>query len=188
MKNSRFPTAQSFLFPPLLFFAVCLMLLFQANVSAQQTLCQQVGNFIPDVVVGTVGGTTNASSLTENVWFNKKVDINGTFVINKNFQIEFCTLRMGNGATIRVEGNNSFSTASSKYFNCNGFWTGILVASAGSSFVYIQGCHIEDSRRAVHVINAASLVYLIGNRFNRNRDASLYVDGIPLSNTYVCLG
>jgi hypothetical protein len=146
--------------------SICLSL---ANrLQAQQTLCQQIGeNFLPNFTIGTNEiSFTFTSALGVADWNNQKVVINGTLVINSNFQINSCSLKMGKNASIQINPNVSFQTTFSKYFRCgNDLWTGFVVIGGNSVIAF---SHVEDAKTGIDLRSSNASVGVGANVFNRN--------------------
>ncbi|MFZ4783823.1 MAG: hypothetical protein ACOYLC_16030, partial [Armatimonadaceae bacterium] len=121
-------------------------------VQAQQTLCQQIGgNFVPNITIGINENsvTTTSSLLGIAGWTNQKVLINGTLVVNSNFLISGCSLKMGKNAVIRIDPNITFQSVLSKYFRCGSdFWTGFVAMGGTANFWFNQ---IEDASIAIDI-------------------------------------
>lgn len=163
-------------------------LAFANSAWAQQTLCQQFGeNFVPDITIGT-----NESSITFSAnlgvagWTQKNVVINGTFVVNSNFQIYNCSLKMGKNAIIRIDPNVTFGSYFSKYFRCGtDLWTGFVATGGNNSFFFNQ---IEDAFVAMDIKSASASVVLVANYINRNivglKASNIAVNAILAANRF----
>lgn len=130
-----------------------------------ETLCDQFPNFQPDA--GYIfSGTTFTSTLPVQLLAGKKIMIDGEFIVNSNnFQMLGCTLKMGEGAIIRIQANKNLKVQGSKLFSCEKMWQGINVEpSGGIEFLYNQ---IEDAQYAVFSGSTCALK-IKGNTFNRN--------------------
>ncbi|MFN0213039.1 MAG: hypothetical protein ACKVT2_02180, partial [Saprospiraceae bacterium] len=190
MKNRFYSTLQLINLGYLWAFILALSFTIAASVNAQQTLCQQIGgNFVPDFTIGTDDtSSTTISSLGIAGWTSKKVVVNGTLVIDANFNITSCSLKMGKNATIRINPNVSFQSLFSKYFRCGSdFWTG-FVAMGGTSGIWFN--HIEDASMAMDIKSTNAGVVLAGNFINRNNigmnAAGIAVNAIVAANTIDC--
>jgi len=162
-------------------FILLLTLFFNLNSIIAQivpTLCQQVGqNFVPDITIGILPSSLNYSSDQGADWTNKKVYIDGTFVINSNFQIHTCTLKMGKNAKIQIDPNVNFASYFSKYFRCASTWTG-FVAMGGNSVFFFN--HIEDAATAFDIKSASASIVVAANNINRN-NVGLNASGIAVN-------
>lgn len=98
-------------------------------------------------------------------WSGQTLIINGTLFVNDPTWFLDCTVKMGPGARIVVEGNQTLFAWLSRFFACSQMWEGIrLEPNSTGSFGY---CHIQDANNAVHTTTNAPIVG-IANRFNRN--------------------
>lgn len=156
---------------------------FGTILEAQQTLCQQVGqNFVPTVVIGTNEfSITTSSSLGVSGWSNENVEVNGTFKVNSNFLISYCTLKMGKNAKIEIESNNTFTSWISKYFHCGtDYWTGFVIQEGSTSSSKFTGNHIEDANRVFDIKSGSSNITIFLNKINRNK-VGIYAENISLN-------
>ncbi|MDO8366728.1 MAG: T9SS type A sorting domain-containing protein [Saprospiraceae bacterium] len=159
-------------------------------VQAQQTLCQQIGgNFVPNITIGTnESSVTLTSNLGISAWNSQKVVINGTLVIDSDFLIYSCSLKMGKNAVIRIDPDVNFQTVFSKYFRCgNDLWRG-FVAMGGTSYIWFS--HIEDANTSMDIRSAIANVVMVGNSFNRNQKGmfaqNIAVNALIIANTFDC--
>jgi hypothetical protein len=166
-------------------------LTFTNFVQAQQTLCQQIGgNFVPNITVGSNDNsiTTTSSLLGIAGWTNQKVLINGTLVVNSNFLISGCSLKMGKNAVIRIDPNITFQSALSKYFRCGSdFWKGFVAMGGTANFWFNQ---IEDASIAIDIKSSSANLVVVGNKINRNNKgifaSGVAVNAIVAANTFDC--
>jgi len=143
---------------------------------------------VPNITIGINESsvTTTSGLLGIAGWTNQKVLINGTLVVNSNFLISGCSLKMGKNAVIRIDPNITFQSVLSKYFRCGSdFWKGFIAMGGTANFWFNQ---IEDASIAIDIkISKANLV-VVGNRFNRNYigvDASnIVVNAILVANKF----
>ncbi|MCC7466271.1 MAG: T9SS type A sorting domain-containing protein [Saprospiraceae bacterium] len=164
---------------------------FTNSVQAQQTLCQQLGgNFVPNITIGVdESSVTSTSSLLGIAgWINQKVLINGTLVVNSNFLISGCSLKMGKNAVIRIDPNITFQSVLSKYFRCgNDFWKGFVVLGGTADFWFN---HIEDASIALDIKSSSASLIVVGNKINRNNKGlfaeNVAVNAIVAANTFDC--
>ena len=157
--------------------------------SAQQTLCQQIGgNFIPDIIIGVSElSVTNTSSLDLSGWTNKKVFIHGALVVDTDFQIHTCTLSMGKNATIIINNGKTLNSYFSRYFRCgSNTWAGFV--AFGNCNLFCN--HIEDAGTAMEIRNTNAGVILVANNFNRNNRGlvaqNIVVNAMLAGNIFNC--
>ena len=145
---------------------------------------------MPNITVGSNDNsiTTTSSLLGIAGWTNQKVLINGTLVVNSNFLISGCSLKMGKNAVIRIDPNITFQSALSKYFRCGSdFWRGFVAMGGTTSFWFNQ---IEDASIAIDVKSSSANLVVVGNKINRNNKgifaSGVAVNAIVAANTFDC--
>jgi len=142
----------------------------------EQTLCQQFPNLTPTTASKVIGVDQSSISYSANEkdplgpigtlgWSGQTLIINGTLIVNDVTWFLDCTVKMGPGARIVVEGNQTIFAWFSRFFACVQMWEGIrLEPTSNGSFGY---CHIQDANNAIHTTTDAPIIG-INNRFNRN--------------------
>lgn len=139
----------------------------------EQTLCQQYPNLNPTTAYKVIGADQSSISYSSNEkdpssplgWSGKTMVINGTLYIDELTLFIDCTIKMGPGARMIVQGNQSIEVFFSRIFACDQMWEGIrLEQNSNGSFWY---CHIQDANNAIHTTRNAPIA-AVHNRFNRN--------------------
>lgn len=170
---------------------LCFFLMHYTSVTfAQPVLCMQIGqNFVPHDVVGANDNSiTHTSSLGGPGWSFQNIEINGLLIVNTNFNIQSCKLKMGSNARIQVEPGVLFQSVGSQYFHCgNKFWKGFFLNGGTSNFYFN---HIEDAKIAVEIKSADARAVMLANLFNRNERGvyaqNIAVNALLAGNTFSC--
>lgn len=144
--------------------------------TGEPTLCQQYPELTPLTADKVIGADASSVSFSANEkdpagplgilgWSGQTLIINGTLIVNDPTWFLDCTVKMGPGARIVVQSDQSLLAWFSRFFACNIMWEGIKFdLNSSGSFGYSQ---IEDANIAIHSTRNVPLV-VINNRFNRN--------------------
>jgi Secretion system C-terminal sorting domain len=137
-----------FIFPIMLFF-------FTISIhSNAQSAYGSYFNYNCNDTYEPIGGSS-VSSINSNglTLFNKKIIINGNFIVDKNLTLYNCKVQMGPNATIDVKSNVRFTAIQTVFASCNSTWNAILLRiNAGIQF---NTCLFRDA-------NAAAIVFTPG--------------------------
>ncbi|MEO0723604.1 MAG: T9SS type A sorting domain-containing protein [Bacteroidota bacterium] len=153
--------------------------------AAGTTLCEDIGEFEPDIVIGQhASSVTFVSTLTNTVnWFGtdsyfyKKIEIHGRLILDEPLFFFLCDLKMGNNAEIITLGDNHLFGQGANFFACdNRMWKGITGQQGGKVILY--SCKVEDALNAISAEEATKLS-LLNNIFNRNVVGLRNTNGAP---------
>lgn len=138
-----------------------------AWLTTEQTLCDQNTPFLPQLTFGTdPNSVTNSSSLPAQYYTNRRIRINGTFIINSpTFLLINCKVQMGPGAIIIVDEGKMLDGFKTQFFSCVQMWRGISLK--GAAKLRLVSCVIEDAEYAINT-ESASVIALRENTFYRN--------------------
>ena len=137
-------------------------------ISAQEppTLCGQ-NSLETFSTVNDENETTLTSNLTETSWDGLNKYIGGTLVINSNFSINNCKIKLGANAKIEI-GSAEFSSSFSQYFACRSSWYGFSIPSTSSGRGQFVFCQIEDAEYAFQMRSSSAFLLVFGSQINRN--------------------
>ncbi len=145
----------------------------------EATLCDQHGNLICNVEVGSTTLITHSSQL--GTTYTGNVCVKGTFYIDNNFKFINCVVKIDPGSTIIVLPPHSpivsriFTIDNSKLFACSGMWNGIQLSN-NTAISTKNNTVIEDAIAAIKADNIQFSVLLIEKTtFNRNQIGILLV-------------
>ena len=133
-----------------------------------------------------VGNNSNSFNYISNfisspVLDNRCMSVNGKLVINKDLNLDKCTVIMNKGAEIEIQGGKQLTlTNGTSLYGCDLMWKGITVLGQGK--LYVEGTatakvSISDAQYAVKPLNGAE-IKLLHAIFDKN-----YIDVQAVSNS-----
>jgi hypothetical protein len=136
--------------------------------------CSTYGGTIPDYIIGEDQCDIEYASVVfpmDQEIVEKKIVINGTFVIDKLINFLDCIIEMGPEAEIYVTNNNGLTIAGCTIYSCSNLWRAIRVGGGGYLGLW-EGDqngrnHIQDAKAAVFAHNG-STVTVTGTDFVNN--------------------
>lgn len=133
-----------------------------------------------------VGNNSNSFNYISNfisspVLDNRCMSVNGKLVINKDLNLDKCTVIMNKGAEIEIQGGKQLTlTNGTSLYGCDHMWKGITVLGQGK--LYVEGTatakvSISDAQYAIKLLNGAEIKLLYAT-FDKN-----YTDVQAVSNS-----